>query len=368
MQIQETSKQDTLIFKAIGILLIVFHNYFHWVAPNIEENEFFFSSDVIKSLFAGIMNTPSEMINLFFDCFGYYGVQVFIFISGVGLAVSMIKKPINYCPFMLQRLKKIYAMLIVAIVFFYISLIVLDGFFLTYDHWKSILWKFLLINTLLPDQALSINGPWWFFGLIFQLYLLFPLLFKIIKKYNLKGLIAICLFSFLCTYIVLFLICVPEGFVWMANSIAHLPEFAFGLFIAMNREKKISVWVFISAFIVFALGNTSKLFFPLTFLSITILLYFLISKMLIFIKKSNWLTKVLLNVGTLSMAIFITHAVFRTRFISNFSENWHDKIVGALLFFITIYAISIVANIFYKWVYNLFGRISKVFKTTKSEI
>jgi len=273
--------------------------------------------------------------------------------------MSMMKKSINYCPFMLQRLRKIYAMLIVAIVFYYISAIVLDGLFLSYNHWREILWKFLLIHTLLPHQALSINGPWWFFGLIFQLYLLFPLLFKIIKKYNLKGFIAICLFSFLCTYIVLFLIRIPASFEWMANSIAHLPEFAFGLFIAMNRDRKIPVWVIISAFIVFALGNVSKLFFPLSFISITILLYFIISKMIIFIKKSQWLTKILLNIGTLSMAIFIIHGFFRTRFIPHFSENWHDKIVGALLFFITIYAVSIVANIFYKWVYNLFGRISK---------
>jgi len=99
----------------------------------------------------------------------------------------------------------------------------------------------------------------------------------------------------------------------------------------------------------------------LSFLSVTIILYFIISTLIPLIKKSKWMTKILLNIGILSMAIFITHGVFRWRFIAAFSANWYEKIIGALLFFITIYAVAVVANIFYKWVYNLFGKISKKF-------
>ena len=360
MLIKEISKQDTNIFKAIGILLIVFHNYFHWVAPNTGENEFYFSFRFIQNLFTGLINTPFETINLLFSYFGHYGVQIFIFISGVGLAMSMIKKPTKFRPYILRRLKAIYAMLIVAIVFYYIALIITENHFLNISNWRAFLWKALLIHTFLPKQALSLNGPWWFFGLIFQLYLFFPLLFKIIKKYNLNGFIAICLFSFVCTYVERFIFHLPHGVFWMANSVAHLPEFAFGLYIAMNRDKKIHTWIFISASIVFLLGNLNTGFFPLSFLSITIILYFLISKLIVAINKSQWIKKILLNIGTLSMAIFIIHGFFRYCFIPHFSTNWYDKIIGALLFFITIYAISIAANSFYKWTYNLFDRINNL--------
>ena len=107
MKIKEISKQDSNIFKAIGILLIVFHNYFRWLEPNTGENEFYFLADHIKNLVKGIIHTPLESINLLFDYFGHYGVQIFIFISGVGLAISMLNKKTSYGTFILKRLKLI---------------------------------------------------------------------------------------------------------------------------------------------------------------------------------------------------------------------------------------------------------------------
>jgi len=354
MQITPITKQDTTLFKAIGILLIVFHNYFRWVEPNTGENEFGFSTSVIKNLFSGLIKTPLETVNLLFDCFGHYGVQIFIFISGVGLTISLLNKKTSYGTFILKRLKSIYAMLIVGLVFYFFAIIIMDYHLLDAGEWKQFLWKFLLIHTLIPGEALSVNGPWWFFGLIFQLYLLLPLLFWIIKKYNLKGFIAVCLFSFACTYSEVFLFHTPEGIDWMANAIAHLPEFAFGIFIAMNVQKKISPICLVIALVVFMLGNVSQVFFPLTFLAITVFLYFVISKLIIVINKSKWIKEILLNIGTLSMAIFIVHGFFRWRFIAILAENWYIKIIGALLFFVAIYGLSIIANILYKRIYNLF--------------
>jgi hypothetical protein len=359
MKITEITKQDTTIFKAIGILLVVFHNYFRWVKPTTGENEFNFSIDVINNLFNGIADTPSETINLLFSCLGHYGVQIFIFISGVGLTISMIDKKKNYMTYILHRLKILYSMLIVGIIFYFFAKIITEQHILNVKEWLELLWKFLLIHTFLPNQCRSVIGPWWFFGLIFQLYLLFPLLFNIIKKFNLKGFIAVCLFSFACTYTEAYIFNTPNGIDWMTNSIAHLQEFAFGILIAMNFQKRIHPLVFVFALIVFALGNFFKMFFPLSFLSITIILYFIVSKLIVFINKSELITKILMNIGTLSMAIFIIHGFFRKRFIPVFSNNWYEKIIGALLFFIAVYAISIAANIFYKWIYDLFDKISR---------
>jgi len=359
MKIKEISKQDTNIFKAIGILLIVLHNYFRWVAPNTGENEFSYSFSVIKNLINGIIKTPLESINLFFDYFGHYGVQIFVFVSGVGLALSMLHKKTSYGTFILKRFKALYAMLIVGIVFYWLSRVVLDYHILNVNEWRELLWKILLVHTVIPREGLSAIGPWWFFGAIAQLYLLFPLLFHIIKKYNLKGCIAVCLFSFICSYLVMFVFPLPEGIEWRANSIALLPEFAFGIFIAMNPQKKIPPAIFWAALITFISGNISKAFFPLSFLSITIVFYFAISQLIPVINKSNRLKTILLNIGTLSMAIFIIHGFFRWRFVAIFSSNWFEKFIGFFLFFITVYALSIVANIFYKRIHGLFDGISK---------
>ena len=76
------SIEDSSIIKGVGILLIAFHNFFHWVAPSAKENEFSFSANGIHDLFNGIGQQPLESINLIFSFWGHFGVQLFIFISG----------------------------------------------------------------------------------------------------------------------------------------------------------------------------------------------------------------------------------------------------------------------------------------------
>lgn len=353
MRITPISKTDTLYFKAIGILLIVFHNYFHWLEPRIGENDIYFSADVIKKFWYGITNTPLEAVNLLFSGFGHYGVQIFILMSGVGLAVSMAHKQLHYGNFMWQRLKKIYIMLFVSTVLYSFAGILCYRHIPTGNDWLEAMWRFLLIHTIMPGKLFGNNGPLWFIGLIFQLYLFFPLLLKIIKKYNLKGLVAICLFSYICTYTELYLFHLPKGIYWFANSIAHLPEFALGIFIAMNAQKKIPSLVFICAAIIFVLGNFFQAFFPLSFLAISLLLYFVISKLTVFIQKSHWANTFLIHIGTLSMALFITHGFLRNQFKVLFNNTWYDRIIGTLLFFITAYAVALLANMFYKWIYKL---------------
>jgi len=353
MRITSISKTDTLYFKAIGILLIVFHNYFHWLEPRIGENDMYFSADVIKKFWLGITSAPLETINLLFSGFGHYGVQVFILISGVGLAIALANRQLHYGTFIWQRLKKIYVMLIVSTVFYSLVNIFCYRHIPTGNDWLESLWRFLLVHTIMPWKLFGNNGPLWFIGLIFQLYLFFPLLLKIIKTHSIKGLVAICIFSYVCSYIELYIFHLPKGVFWFVNSIAHLPEFALGIYIALNVQKKIPSWVFIIAAVVFVASNFSKALFPVSFVSISLILYFVISKLIVFIRKSPWTSKVLIHTGTLSMALFITHGFLRSQFKVLFNNTWHDRIIGALLFFITAYAVAILANIFYKWIYNL---------------
>lgn len=92
MTITPLTIKDTAVFKAIGILLIVFHNYLHWVAPSTGENEMDFAVQRIYNLYYGLCATPLEAVNLLLSYFGHYGVQIFIFISGAGLTMSMLRQ------------------------------------------------------------------------------------------------------------------------------------------------------------------------------------------------------------------------------------------------------------------------------------
>ncbi len=359
MRITSISKTDTLYFKAIGILMIVFHNFFHWTRPWGGENEFQFVKENVENFYKNLINTPFEAINVLFSFLGHYGVQIFIFISAIGLTYSLLRKPVRYGSYVMRRFKALYSMLIVAVVFYFFSRIILDQYLLTTGDWQKWLWNFLFIHTIKAGQTLTLNGPYWFFGLIAQLYLLFPLLLYVVKKYNFKGFVLICLFSYICSYFVLFVVPLPEGVFWNANSIAHLPEFALGIWIALNPKKHISPIVFIVALAFLVLGNIFEVFFPLTFLSAAILLFAMIMKSREFFNRKVQISKIMQRIGTLSMAIFIVHGVFRTRFLKMFSTSWYELLIGALLWFITIYAVAIIAEKVYQWIYGKINMIGK---------
>ncbi|MDR2963244.1 MAG: acyltransferase family protein [Bacteroidales bacterium] len=352
MRISPISKTDTLYFKAIGILMIVFHNYFHLIPPRIGENEHLFSQQTIKNLYLTFRSYPLEWVSHLFEYFGHYGVQIFIFISAVGLSYTMLRKPTPYFPYILHRLKSLYYLLIVGIIVYCMTKLVVYG----NTNWsifaKHIGYKFLFIQTLLPHESFSLSGPWWFFGIIFQLYLLFPLLFRIIQKYAFKGFLGICAFSYLCTFIQMYVWHTPAGVHWFLNSIAHLPEFAMGIFFVFHADKKIPTILLVVALILFVLGNFLQLFFPFTFLAITLLLYVVIQKCIVLFNKSPRIGVVFQRIGTLSMALFVVHGTFRNRFYELFSTSWHSKLLGAALFFITVYAVAIIAETLYQWLYS----------------
>lgn len=350
MLIKRVSKEETELYKGVGILLIVLHNLFHWMPPWTGENEFDFNSERIFNFFSGIEKYPLEFINLVFSYLGHYGVQIFIFISGLGVAYSMMNKNRSWPRFMGERLKKLYPLLIVGIIFYFFAIILMEQKIIGAWEWKEILYKLLFIHTLIPKSALSMNGPWWFFGLIFQLYVFFPLLFMLIKKYDVKAFLGICLFSYLCIYISQYLFSLEAEVYLLANSPGHLPEFAFGILIALNTGKKIHPSWFFTACVVFVLGNFYKLFFPLTFLSITVMFYWFGSKTLPkLVEKKSFFKKTILFYGSVSMILFAIHGFFRPPFITICGDIFWKRLLGAALFLIAVTALSILGNMLYRW-------------------
>ena len=75
------SKDQTLMHKAIGILLIVFHNFSQWVEPITGEREFYFNHSAFITAIKLGSNGAWMFIHSFFNYFGHYGVQIFIFLG-----------------------------------------------------------------------------------------------------------------------------------------------------------------------------------------------------------------------------------------------------------------------------------------------
>ena len=167
------SINDSNYLKGFGILLIAFHNFFHHISPTTGENEFDFVLTRIQNLGNGIVDNPLNIIDLLFSYFGHYGVQIFILISGYGLMRAYGSKTINWRSFMTKRLNKLYPTYIFAL----IILVVFIFFWANRIYpWVEYLEKITFATNFIPGKIFSLNGPWWFYGMIVELYMIFPLL------------------------------------------------------------------------------------------------------------------------------------------------------------------------------------------------
>ena len=359
MTIKCYSKQDTSIIKGFAILCICLHNFLHWIPPFTGENEFYFSRNCVINFFDKIAESPQEFFNILFTFLGHYGVQIFIFISGFGLTISMLRCHKSWFKFIVDRLKKLYPLLLTALIFYILFSVLTNYKLFNYYDFRDMVYKLLFVHTLLPEQGLSLNGPWWFFGLIFQLYLIFPFLFYLIKKYNVKAFVGICLFSYIWIYLSQYQFQHIKDVYLLQNFPGHLPEFCFGMLMAFNKDKKINNIFFFIALTLFCLGNYSKIFFPFTFLSITVITFFAYQFLKNIKIKKTILKNILIYFGDISMVLFATHGFLRWPFVvltQNALNSTWGIIVATLLFLTLAVIVALAANQVYNSLMSIFNR------------
>ena len=353
------SKRDTSIMKGFAIICIVFHNYFHWLYPSPGENEFTFSASRVDNFFHLLGDKSGEWFNILFSYLGHYGVQIFILISGFGLAVSMMNRPRTWEAFVLTRLKKLYPLLLTGMVALFLGVILMESKLLNNYTMMELKPKLLFIHTLIPNSGLSINGPWWFFALIFQLYLLFPLLFQWLKKRNWKAFIAICVVSYGLIFLFRYGITLYEGSIVMMNAPGHLPEFCLGMMLALQKDQKIGWGWLIAAIVIFCLGNVYALFYPFTFLAVSVIVLFVYQGLKRLPVKKQWLSRPLAYFGGISMTLFAVHGFFRKPVLTlaqNMQSSWGHFLSG-LYFFLIVWAVAIAAKVFYDFLCRQLDRI-----------
>jgi peptidoglycan/LPS O-acetylase OafA/YrhL len=83
-----------------------------------------------------------------------------------------------------------------------------------------------------------LNASWWYFSMLIQLYLIFPLLFLAARRFGpLWFLFIACAAGFLARYVLL--VVLRENGLWVLGgfAICRLPEFALGMSLAMWRRQ-----------------------------------------------------------------------------------------------------------------------------------
>ncbi|MBR4146363.1 MAG: acyltransferase [Bacteroidales bacterium] len=363
LSLNSYTKRDTDIIKGFAILCIVFHNYFHWLAPSPGENEFDFSPSRVHNFFDLLGQQPGEFVNILFSYFGHYGVQLFVMVSGLGLTLSMLRREQGWGEFVINRLKKLYPLLITGVVVCLLGCLVMNGRLFNQGEWREIGYKFLFIHTLIPNSGLSINGPWWFFGLIFQLYLLFPLLFRCIKKWRWKAFLVVLAVSYGLIFLFREYLNLHHGTILMQNAPGHLPEFCFGMMLAFNKDERIHWLWLLLALVLFVWGNFAPGFYPFTFLSLCVITVFVTQAWKA--KNGKWKKvfryplSVLHYFGGISMMLFIVHGYFRVpvlKWANTMTSAW-GHLASGLLFFLLVWGIALAAKPLYTFLVSLLDRI-----------
>lgn len=178
------SIEDTNVLKGLAIILMLVHHLF-W-----NQNELY---DEFGS------------IHLFylFGCFAKLCVVLFVFLSGYGLMIQTEKKGGigSLKEFYFHRFKKLYLNYwFIWLVFVPISYFCFEYTFQNAYH-SNVGWHLIAdiigLHSIIFSGSYCYNPTWWFYSCIIVLYLLYPLMYKMMKRDSLSLLLLTLIISFL---------------------------------------------------------------------------------------------------------------------------------------------------------------------------
>ncbi len=310
------SKRETNVLKGVFILLILLHNFFHVFPGWAIENEFVFERSRFDFFRNSIRGSGFlDAVGLLFSYFGHYGVQIFIFLSAYGLSRSYRNKEIKYWQFLKNRLSKIYPTFFLAVLLYLAIVIVSTKSFNHPDLYLRSLLRLSFLSNLVPGESLRLVGPWWFYSMIVQFYLVFPLLRRLFDKYGAPPLIVLSLFGFVLKLLFNNTL-EQEGLLINTTVLGFLPIFAFGIILAKENKILMPWWPFAIALLLFYFGNFSQLgwvFIPISFVVVMLYAYVFLKRF--FHSKTIALARLFLFIGGISMYIYAVNGFLRHPFV-----------------------------------------------------
>ena len=351
------SRQACNALRGLAIIGIFLHNYCHWLGPIVKENEYQYFQHNVDWL-AQVLGTPD--INLpihLLSFFGHYGVPVFLFLSAYGLVMKYEAKPhldtnnaqmysisgkamFNWrepLRFIRYHYLKLFKMMIVG----FVAFTMLDYLTPGPHHYAvlDIVAMLGMFNNILPEPDRIIwPGPFWFFGLMMQLYIIYRLLLYRRHWGYTVALMVICIGIQLVLGFAN-----PESEAmnrYRYNFMGGMLPFGLGILYARYGEKILmtfhsNITNFIG--VVFCLSliySLSGSMIGWTFVPFFIcLLCVLVAELLENVNCLSGIYKVLEWMGGISAALFVCHPITRKIFIP--ISRWGDTYAGLLLYIVS---------------------------------
>lgn len=336
---QVLTRTECNALRGIAILGIVLHNYCHWLGFAVKENEYTFRQQNVDGLLAALsspdLNLPIHLLSFF----GHYGVPVFLFLSAYGLVMKyegtggVRKEMPPIWIFIKKHFLKLFSMMIVG----FVAFTMVDAITPGRHHYAvvDVLAQLLMVNNFMPDPDHVIwPGPYWFFGIMLQLYVLYRLFLYRASNVWLYTIIVACW----CVQ----LACDPEGDVLnyiRYNFVGSLLPFCFGLLFArMAKEPNRQTYVILCLLstgmvVVFSMGFQVWLMAPLMVCISCICLIKLLPQSV---------NSMLAWVGGISAAMFVIHPLTRKIFIPISRQG--DVYTGLLLYIVASVVVAVGAR------------------------
>lgn len=358
------SRAECNALRGLAIVGIFLHNYAHWLGPIVKENEYQFFQRNVDWLNQALIHPDANLLLHLLSFFGHYGVPVFLFLSAYGL----VKKYERVTPslsvsredayaerrwggafrFLRYHFLKLFKMMIVGFVAFTMIDAITPGRW-HYDVMKVVA-QLGMFNNLLPTPDRQIwPGPYWFFGLMLQLYIVYRLLL-----YRRHWSVTVALMV-LCVAVQLCFSPESESLNWYRyNFMGGMLPFGMGLLVA-RYERHLLSWrgqgcqvqwdacLFVVSLVLvylMSLGFVTWTFVPVMVCACCIGLVKLLTDAASsrFVRSCSWGLEWL---GSISAALFVCHPITRKIFIPISRQG--DTYTGLLLY--------VIASLCLAWVF-----------------
>lgn len=329
------SRAECNALRGLAILGIMLHNYCHWLSFAIKENEYKFRFSRSQQLADYIAGGIDEMLPIqLLSYFGHYGVPVFLFLSGFGLTLKY-EQASSQTPPAMNFARFHYLKLLRMMVPGFVAFVIID--FMTIGPYKypaeNVLALFGMCANLMPEPNNVIwPGPYWFFGLMMQLYIIYRLLlFRRHWGYT-AGAIGVCW--------LIQAMCDPEGDTLnyiRYNCIGGMLPFGAGLLMARFSsagKEQISRWHWLLRCLLLTIAVVAGCFSFHTWLWVPLAVVF--ASICLVKALPRFINDRLIWIGSISAAMFVIHPVLRKIFIP---ISRHGNVYDGLL----LYVISTIA-------------------------
>ena len=338
--------------KGIAITGIILHNFCHWLPGITHENEFHFDIEYVSGIQHALAQPDSQLLLHLLSYFGHYGVAIFIFLSGYGLVLKYERQArtsgddATFYTFIKKHYLKLLKLLVPGLTV--ITLWNVHDYFKYGDslpQLNHVIAQLLMYINFYPYPGDAINpGPYWFFGLMLQLYIIYKTVIH--RKHWIIPVISI-IACFMPQF--LFSPDSPQT-EWMHyNFIGNMLPFGLGVLYARHIHqardhsdpdgspdpRRLSKWTYglclvVSMILLYVTG--------LNFYSWMLTPLFAITSLLCLIKLlPDVINSGLKYLGLISSALFVFHPIARRLFVYRAQQ-------GDLAFGLTMYIIVSVAG------------------------